>query len=227
MAVHPGVYVSHTGPLTWRQRAWAAVLACGGALDGWSAVRAHDGPGRRAGRDDRVVEVVVRLGGRTTPLPGVRVRQCRNFDEVVQANASPPRVRYDDAILLLADRATRELDRIAILADACGGRRTTAERLIARMGATARLAHRTALAAVLADIADGTCSVLEHAYLARVERAHGLPRGLRQGYGQVLDRPCSTAIKVARLLQLRGWPGQPTTCPDCRSEDRKRSERLG
>lgn len=65
----------------------------------------------------------MRLGGRTTPLPGVRVRQCRNFDEVVQANASPPRVRYDDAILLLADRATRELDRIAILADACGGRR--------------------------------------------------------------------------------------------------------
>ncbi|MBV6727853.1 hypothetical protein [Nocardioides daeguensis] len=153
----------------------------------------------------------------------------------------------------------------------------------------ARLAHRTAMAAVLADVTDGTCSVLEHAYLARVERAHGLPRGLRQvesrdgrgrrmfrdvvyggqrppwrqiveldgrlghdsaaardrdlerdldaalgdtatvrlGYGQVLDRPCSTAAKVARVLQLRGWSGQPTTCPDCRSEDRKRSERLG
>ncbi|WP_344778090.1 type IV toxin-antitoxin system AbiEi family antitoxin domain-containing protein [Nocardioides panacisoli] len=28
VAVHAGVYVSHTGPLTWRQRAWAAVLAC-------------------------------------------------------------------------------------------------------------------------------------------------------------------------------------------------------
>jgi hypothetical protein len=24
--VHPGVYVNHTGPLTWEQRAWAAVL---------------------------------------------------------------------------------------------------------------------------------------------------------------------------------------------------------
>ncbi|MEZ0579568.1 type IV toxin-antitoxin system AbiEi family antitoxin domain-containing protein [Nocardioides sp. MH1] len=33
--VHPGVYVDHTGPLSWRQRAWAAVLACWpAALDG-------------------------------------------------------------------------------------------------------------------------------------------------------------------------------------------------
>ncbi|KAA1421675.1 type IV toxin-antitoxin system AbiEi family antitoxin domain-containing protein [Nocardioides humilatus] len=33
--VHPGVYVDHTGALTWQQRAWAAVLACWpAALDG-------------------------------------------------------------------------------------------------------------------------------------------------------------------------------------------------
>ena len=33
--VSPGVYVDHTGPLTWRQRAWAAVLAVWpAALDG-------------------------------------------------------------------------------------------------------------------------------------------------------------------------------------------------
>lgn len=43
--VHPGVYVNHTGPPTWQQRAWAAVLACWpAALGGWSAVRAHEGP---------------------------------------------------------------------------------------------------------------------------------------------------------------------------------------
>lgn len=45
VAVHPGVYVAHTGPLTWRQRAWSAVLACWPAvLDGRSALRAHEGP---------------------------------------------------------------------------------------------------------------------------------------------------------------------------------------
>jgi hypothetical protein len=33
---------------------------------------------------------------------------------------------------------------------------------------------------VLTDVAEGTCSVLEHGYLTRVERAHGLPRPSRQ-----------------------------------------------
>jgi hypothetical protein len=33
---------------------------------------------------------------------------------------------------------------------------------------------------VLSDLDAGTCSVLEHGYLTRVERPHGLPRGRRQ-----------------------------------------------
>jgi len=37
---------------------------------------------------------------------------------------------------------------------------------------------------VLQDIADGTCSVLERGYLARVELAHGLPPGRRQAPGR-------------------------------------------
>ena len=40
--VHPGVYIDHTGPLGWDQRAWAAVLyAAPAALSGRSALRAH------------------------------------------------------------------------------------------------------------------------------------------------------------------------------------------
>jgi hypothetical protein len=39
--VHPGVFVDHTGPLTWRQHAWAAVLYAGpAALCAQSALRA-------------------------------------------------------------------------------------------------------------------------------------------------------------------------------------------
>ena len=49
--VHPGVFCDHTGPLTWHQRAWAAVLFCGrSALSHQSAIRAAEGPGRRADR---------------------------------------------------------------------------------------------------------------------------------------------------------------------------------
>lgn len=288
--VHPGVYVAHTGPLTWRQRAWAAVLACGdAALDGRSAVRAHEHAGRRVTDDDRPIEVLVRQGGRSAPLDGVRIRQSRRYDDLVQRHLSPPRLRYEDAIILLADRATREIDRIATLADACGSRRTTPARLLNRIEAAARVRHRASMRAVLADIAQGTCSVLEHAYLTRVERAHGLPRGLRQvpavaedgrrmfrdvvyagsrprwrqiieldgrlgheattdrdrdlerdldaalsntdtirlGYGQVLDRACSTAAKVGRLLELRGWRGHALPCPACPGADRQRSAEAG
>src|SRR5262245_46437779 len=57
-AGHPAVYVEHTGPLTWRQRAWAAVLyAWPSALAGDSALRAADGPGRRDRDDDGSIEV--------------------------------------------------------------------------------------------------------------------------------------------------------------------------
>ena len=57
--VHPGVYVDHTGPLTWHQRAWAGVLfSWPAALSHDSAVRAGDGPGRRA-RDESTIHVAV------------------------------------------------------------------------------------------------------------------------------------------------------------------------
>lgn len=120
-------------------------------------------------------------------------------------------------------------------------------------------------------MAQGTCSVLEHGYLSRVERAHGLPSAARQfrdsvqgpvyrdvdyrdfglvvelngrlfhdnaldhdrdlerdldvaaggratvrlGWGQVFGRPCTTAVKVGRMLQARGWGGSTVACPAC------------
>lgn len=46
VVVHPGVYVAHTGPLTWQQRAWAAVLhARPAALHGISVLRAAERAG--------------------------------------------------------------------------------------------------------------------------------------------------------------------------------------
>lgn len=280
VAVHPGVYVDHTGPLSWRQRAWAAVLACWpAALTGASALRAHEGPGPRAARDDQPVEVVVDHRRRVRAPDGVRVLRMRRFGDAIQWNAHPPRLRYDDTILALADVAD-PLAVVALVADSVGGRRTTAPRLLARLDEIPWLHQRAHLTAVLTDVATGTCSVLEHAYLVRVERPHGLPRGLRQvagtdgdgrrmfrdvryggerprwrlnveldgrahhssarqrdrdlerdldavacgeatvrlGYQQVLGRPCLTAAKVARVLELRGWTGPGHPCPRCPPE---------
>jgi len=227
--VHPGVYVNHTGPLTWRQRAWAAVLLhWPAALSGASALRAHEGPGRRRHDDRATIEVIVRRGRRATSIPGVGVRASRRFDEAVQLDLHPPRQRYDDAIIELADTAHDDLAAIATLADACGARRTTAARLRAQVAVMSRLRRRRWLEAVLDDIAEGTCSVLEHAYLTRVERAHGLPRGLRQipdrdGRGRRVYRDVvygGNRPRWRQYVELDGRLGHETTADRDRDLER-------
>lgn len=179
--VHAGVYVDHNGPLTWQQRAWAAVLSCGEgtALAHRSALRAAEGPGRRDA-DDTVIHVGVDRNRRAVPPDGVRVHRLANLSDRVQWNRQPPRLLYDEAILDVAADARDDLAAVGVLAAACGSRRTTAARLLTRLEARARIGRRPWLAAVLADVAEGTCSVLEHGYLTLVERPHGLPTGSRQ-----------------------------------------------
>ena len=269
--VHPGVYVNHTGALTWQQRAWAAVLyAAPAALSHQSALRAAEGPGRTG--DDHLIHVAIDKSRRIGALPGVRWHRVADLDARVQWSKRPPRVGYDDTVLDLASEATR-LNAVAALADACGSRRTTASRLRDRLDERAWIRQRTWLRSVLSDIADGTCSVLEHGFLDLVERPHGLPAGRRQalrrgpnghvyrdvdyedlglvveldgklfhsstrerdrdmerdldaavmgtaltlrlGFGQVHERPCSTASKVAAVMQRLGWKSAPTRCASC------------
>lgn len=178
--VHRGVYVDHTGPLTWQQRAWAAVLwAWPAALAGESALRAYEGPGRRT-RETRSVSVVVDRARRLTPPAGIDVRRQADLDAVVRWNLGPPRVGYEHAVIDVASRATDSLALVARLSEASGSRRTTASRLRAVVDEHAWLPHRRLLEAVLDDVAAGACSVLEREYLVRVERAHALPTGRRQ-----------------------------------------------
>lgn len=273
-SVHPGVYVTHTGALTWHQRAWAAVLASGpdAALCLDSALRAHEAKAVALVDDHGPIHIAVARHRNLDAPQGVRVLRMADLHGRVQWNLSPPRTRYDDTVLDLAARGTA-LTSVARLADACGSRRTTAARLRDRLDSRPRIAQRTWLRSVLSDVAEGTCSVLEHGYLDLVERAHGLPVGRRQapragstgrvyrdvdyaglglvveldgrlfhtstadrdrdldrdldaaaarvaltvrlGFGQVYERPCVTAAKVAAVMQRLGWSGSPVACPDC------------
>ncbi|MDP3967616.1 MAG: type IV toxin-antitoxin system AbiEi family antitoxin domain-containing protein [Nocardioides sp.] len=274
VALHPGVYVDHTGPLTWQQRAWSAVLfAWPAALHGASAIRADRGPGYRAEESRGPVHVAIDHSRRVRSVPLVRVHRVVDLATQVRWNLGPPRQRHEDAVLDLAIRARSAsvLDAVAVLTDAVNARCTTAGRLHAALGRRSRVPERLWWQQLLNDLAEGTCSVLEHAYLTRVERPHGLPRGERQrrvvaasgvlyrdvehgngfvveldgrivhstaaawdadrerdldaallgdrttrlSYGQVCDRPCETAMKVALLLRRAGWAGQPRRCPRC------------
>lgn len=180
VTVHPGVYVTHTGPLTWLQRAWAAVLACWPAvLDRHSAIRAAEGPGRLE-LPEHLIAVAVERGRHVKEPEGVSVRRVDRLDEWARWQRHPPVLTYEAAVLQMADRAHTEMAAVGWLAEACGGRRTTASRLRSAMDASPRMHRRLLLEQILGDVEAGTCSVLERAYRRRVERAHGLPRGVLQ-----------------------------------------------
>jgi hypothetical protein len=272
--VLPAVFVDHTGPLTWLQQAWAGVLfRWPAALAGNSALRAAIGPGWRRHDDRDPIVLAVRRERNVSAPPGYRITRPTDFDRRVQWNASPPRLRVEEAAIDEAARQARELQVIGVLADVCQARVSTPSRLRESLLARGRVPRRKWLLGVLDDVASGSCSVLEHGYLTLVERAHGMPRPERQpveqssrgrvrrdvlheeyqliieldgrlfhdraevrdadldrdldaavdgrisirlGWGQVFDRPCLTALRVAALLRRGGWTGQLRPCsPDC------------
>jgi hypothetical protein len=162
------------------QRAWAGVLyAWPAALTGESALRAAEGPGRTKPREIGI-HVAVAQERKVVSRPGLRIERRRSLDAIVLWNLGPPRIRYEEAVLDVALEATTGIDAIAVISSACGGRRTHAARLAAAVAARPRVPRRAWITAVLHDVAEGTCSVLEHGYLDRVERPHGLPPALRQ-----------------------------------------------
>lgn len=177
----PGVYLNHTGEPTWLQRAWAATLHAGdSALCHDSALRATEGPGK-SHRDESVIHVAIDRDRRIlSPADWLVVHRIADFDAKVRRNASPPTVRIEQALVDLAAGASTDFAAIGVLTDAVSARRTTAERILTALEARTRIPRRAFLVGVLSDIRDGTHSVLEHGYLQRVERRHGLPTGTRQ-----------------------------------------------
>ncbi|HET7071397.1 MAG TPA: hypothetical protein VFI40_11265 [Nocardioides sp.] len=274
----PGVYVDHTGEPSWKQRAWAGVLYLApAALAGHAAIRAGVGASWRRLDAESPIEIAIAPERNIVVPSGYLRRRPVHFRDSVQWNTSPPRVNLEDATLDVVAREPDEFAAVGVLADVCQTRRTTANRIRSALDGRRRLRRRVWLGDVLGDIANGTCSVLEHGYLTRVERAHSLPAGQRQtprasdrgaefrdvtypglemeveldgrlfhdnsrqrdldldrdldavvegrltvrlGWGQVFDRPCRTAGRLASLMLVRGWDGVPRRCgPECTMPD--------
>lgn len=169
--VHPGVYVNHTGPLSWSARAWAAVLFHA------PAVLARESAVYLSGD---LVHVAIDTRRTPSRLPGVRVHRIERFDQRAMLDRSPPSDRFEEALIDLAGDASSPDDALRLLADACQRGRTTPARLRATLGLRTRTRHGSWLRAALDDLEVGARSVLESRFLKRVERAHGLPTGRRQ-----------------------------------------------
>jgi hypothetical protein len=173
--VFPGVYVNHTGPLTWVNRAWAGVLVH------WPAALADVSAVNLAGDP---IHVAVDSDATPVSRPGVKLHWLTDLDDRVLWNLGPPRVRFEDALLTVAGRAETHTEALALLADGCRRRRTTPARLAAELEPRTNLKNRAWLLAAITETGQGIQSALESAYLRRVERAHGLPRGRRQHRAQ-------------------------------------------
>lgn len=184
--VHPGVYVAHTGPLPWLQRAWAALLAVEPAvLAGPSALRAHGlsqlgATTARSGQGDLLIHVAVDRDRHVKAPRGVELVRRTGLDRRAQAHLSPPRLRVEEAVIDVADEARRECDAVAVMTAACQQGLTTPARLLDAVRVRRRLKRRRLLTEILDDAAVGVRSVLERRYVREVERPHGLPRGRRQ-----------------------------------------------
>lgn len=174
---HPGVYLTTPGRDDWWTRAYAAHLACG-ADAAWS----HETAGYAYGfvtRPPRLVELLVPHRAVLVAPAGTRLRRSRHLDEWVDPMRWPWRTTVEETILDLA--AIGSVDEVfAVLGRALQRDLTTEEALRRRLDARSRHPRRELLGLVLGDVAGGAESAMEVRYLRDVERAHGLPRGVRQ-----------------------------------------------
>jgi hypothetical protein len=171
----PGVYATFTGAISVRARIWAAILFAGpGAVASRRAALWLYGAIDRA---PDVIDVCIPWSRRVRGRVGIRIHRCRGQD--AHPSVSPPRVRLETAVLDVADSATTPEQALDPVLRVTQRRLTTASRLRAALAARGRHRWRALLREVLAEVEDGVASALERRYALDVERAHGLPRGVR------------------------------------------------
>lgn len=169
--VHDGTYCAHTGPLTFEQRCAAALAAAGEAalLDGASAATLH---GLSGFEEDRI-HVTVPHGTSLRRLSGVVLRQSVVLTERSRRDRSGLRaVRPEWAALTIARHSPWRAR--AVFAATVQQGFARADHLEACVLAVGQFRGRPAVTAALRDVAGGTRSALEGAFLDVVRRA-GLP----------------------------------------------------
>lgn len=178
--VHPRVYVDHTGPLTQVQRAWAAVLHAAPAalcLDSaWDLTAS--GP----------VHVAIDSTRRIARLEQVEYHSVTALGRRIRPQTNPPRLSFEENLVLAIRVAENEEEVVALRAAHVGRRGVTPASVRRAIGTHPRLPRKRLVLRLLDDVENGTESVLEHGYLTRVERAHGLPTPVRQAVRRVGGR---------------------------------------
>ncbi len=205
--LHRGVVVVHSGPVTWRTRARAALLHAGPG-----ALLSHAAAGHLLeylDRAPRVVDVSIPERRRVVPADGVRIHRRRRLEGEWIARL-PVTTRAETALDLLAGARTED-EAVALV---CAATRagTWPEQVLEAAGARARLPRRRLLLELMDVVADGVESPLEMRYHRDVERRHGLPRSLRQGWERLDGRWIRADVRYPGLgvrVELDGRLAHP------------------
>ncbi len=161
-------------------RRWAALLACGKG-----AVLSHNTAAdiygfARSRWFKRCIEVSIPDERQEVAIPGVRVRRSRLLPGKATVRDGWPITTPADTVLDLVAEMRSPHDVVALLTDACRSKAVKPQEILEAMGHRKRQRFRQLVKDVLADVIGGVESLLEHKYLVRVERPHGLPKGRRQ-----------------------------------------------
>lgn len=172
--LHPGVYLTNSGSVSFLARCWAAVLWAGpGAHVAGRAAAYLNGtvPGQ-----PEVIDIAVPHDRRVGPRPGVRIARRRHLEPDQQL---PPRLSLPTTALDLAEAASDD--------DAVVGHIADAARQLGGLGPLrrersdhTRLRRARLIDDLLAPGPEGVESPLEHRFHRGVVAAHGLPPFERQ-----------------------------------------------
>ncbi|MEU8221585.1 hypothetical protein [Kribbella sp. NPDC048915] len=176
--IHPGVYLTHTGPIGYDERRLAALLYAGPEA-AWSHYTAAEQLGLIPSDGGRPVYVTIPWRRRVRPRPNLVITRSSHWEDRL-AVVVPPRTRPAESVLDIVGISNTLDDAAAIVAEACQSGRLRAGQVLDALANRRGLRHGAALRPILADVASGTHSLLELRYLRDVERAHGLPSGQRQ-----------------------------------------------
>ena len=201
-----GVYLTHSGPITWEVRANAGLLHGGKSAVLWLDSAAY--VDRMLSRPPATVHVLVPPGATGRHMPGVQFHRTR----VNRATHGDP-LRTMPWVTAIDRAAAADSSDAVIEALAVAVRSGWSQHdLLTEALGRARLPQRAFILASLGAVADGAESPLELRYLRDVERKHHLPRGLRQQpevLGGIALRSDVTYERYALRCELDGQLGHP------------------
>lgn len=204
----PGLYPLGVGQPSWEGLAWGGVLL--GGSESRLGFEAAGHLWELVADPPRTITVLTPHGRYIAPRGCWDFRQERPGSRSTKSPGSPPRTTVEDTVLDLCSRSSaREAIGIVTAAVQCG--RTTSGRILRCLDGRQRVRHRKLLHELLSDVAEGAESPLEMRYLRDVERAHGLPRAIRQArsrngraFRDLLYEEFATIIELDGRVHIAG-----------------------